>query len=506
MEQMNQPHLDPSRVPIYEALRIHAQKKTASFHIPGHKSGQGIALEAQEIFEQMLSIDLTEITGLDDLYQPTGIIDEAQQLAAQCFGATHSFFLVNGSTVGNLVMILSVCEPGDVIIVQRNVHKSMIHGLMLAQVKAVFLTPAWDAVDGISHELTAQDVEQALAIYPQAKGVVLNNPDYYGRSMDLRAIADVVHLAGKPLLVDEAHGGHFGFHPALPLSALSAGADMVVQSTHKMLSSMTMGAILHLKGHRIPTNRVKQRLSMLQTSSPSYPILASIDLARKQMHQNGFKLIEHALSDIHDFRQKLKHTYPWYGQNVYEYTRALSIHQDPFKLMIEDRTRTLSGHMLKHQLEQRDCFVELSHDRGVLLVFSFATSQEDVKRLYNALEQISQQFELQKQEIARPESNINYLHLSFSLSEPVQMDMKSMLSDLDKETIWEIPISDVQQAIGFCSADTLIPYPPGIPLCFRGEKITTWTASQLQRLASSQVHIQGTVCYPLTFIRVYRFV
>jgi arginine/lysine/ornithine decarboxylase len=217
--------LNPYDMPLLDALLQHRRNRYTGFHVPGHRSGKGLLAEAS-IFREIMSIDLTELTGLDDLHQPEGAIRDAQLLAADCFGAEHTFFLVNGSTVGNLAAILSVCGAGETLIVQRNVHKSVIHGLMLAKAKAVFVAPQTDPESGLSGGVAASDIERALRVYPEAKGILITNPNYYGMGIDMRELTQLVHRYDKPLLVDEAHGAHYGFHENLPDSALACGADL----------------------------------------------------------------------------------------------------------------------------------------------------------------------------------------------------------------------------------------------------------------------------------------
>nr|WP_082927056.1 aminotransferase class I/II-fold pyridoxal phosphate-dependent enzyme [Paenibacillus tuaregi] len=278
------------QAPLVFALAEYADKRNASFHVPGHKDGRVLCNrpEGDRFYRQIAQIDGTEITGLDDLHHPEGVIAEAQERAARLFGAEASYFLVGGSTAGNLGLILTVCSaPGDVLLVQRNVHKSVIHGLMLAGAKAVFLAPEADPASGLSIIPSADTVREALRRYPDAKGLLVTHPNYYGMGGDLAALAELCHGSGVPLLVDEAHGAHFGLHPELPGSALAAGADGVVQSTHKMLSALTMGAMLHVQGSLIDRELLRQRLAMVQSSSPSYPIMASLDLSRSYLEEAG---------------------------------------------------------------------------------------------------------------------------------------------------------------------------------------------------------------------------
>lgn len=278
--------LQPGRAPIYEMLEQYRLKGNISYHVPGHKNGNAYSTSGGAGYlGEMMRYDVTEITGTDDLHHPEGVIQEAQELAADCFGAEESFLLVGGSTAGNLALILTVCpEPGMTLILQRNVHKSVVHGLMLAGVNAVFVEPQLDDDSGLAVAPAAEAVQAALAAYPEAAAVLVTMPNYYGMGTDLAPLARICHDHSVPLLVDEAHGAHYGQHPALPAGALACGADGVVQSTHKMLPALTMGAMLHVQGPRLDRTLLRQRLAMVQSSSPSYPLMASLDLARRLVH------------------------------------------------------------------------------------------------------------------------------------------------------------------------------------------------------------------------------
>jgi arginine decarboxylase len=482
---MNRRAEDPSKAPLFEALLAHHSQKTASFHVPGHKSGIGIEPEAVPFFHNVMSIDLTEITGLDDLHQAEGVISEAQRLAAECFGAEDTYFLVGGSTVGNLAIITALCQRGDLLLVQRNVHKSVINGLMLAGVKAVFLPPMCDPVTGIATGVRIEDVEKAMHVYPEAKGLFVTNPNYYGMGIDLQPIVDFMHSSGKPILVDEAHGAHYGFHPLLPSSALSCGADAVVQSTHKMLTAMTMGAMLHVQGERMDRDLLRERLSMLQSSSPSYPIMASLDLARRQLHTKGASFIEQGLTVIRHFNELLDQLDDFgyiFGRTDF----SNKVLKDPFKFTIYDRTGTMSGPDLKEALEAKGCFVEMADIKHVLLLFTPVSTSKDVNRVFQALRDISIQFELQKKVRSVLTSQINNIPPYKEISAPISFDLRG--SRHLGQQAKEIPI---QEAVGRRSAVMVIPYPPGIPLLYPGELITSETAEYLLKLIALGIKFHG---------------
>ncbi|NMO98277.1 aminotransferase class I/II-fold pyridoxal phosphate-dependent enzyme, partial [Paenibacillus lemnae] len=303
------------KAPLWEALLKYRDERKRSFHVPGHKNGEAYSGDAAaQPFREMMALDVTEITGMDDLHHPEGVIQEAQQLAADCFGAEESFFLVGGSTSGNLAMILTVCcQQGDLLLLQRNVHKSVLNGLMLSGAKAVFMESEQDSTSGLAVAPSPETVAVALAAHPEAKGVLVTMPNYYGMGSDLTGMAQICHAHGIPLLVDEAHGAHYGLHPDLPAHALSCGADIVVQSTHKMLAAMTMGAMLHVQGPRIDRALLRGRLAMVQSSSPSYPLMGSLDLARRLVHAPGASAFTAGFAAVNTFKRGLAQRLPRLG-------------------------------------------------------------------------------------------------------------------------------------------------------------------------------------------------
>ncbi|MNO27327.1 Arginine decarboxylase [compost metagenome] len=498
--------------PLYEALRRYREKKDASFHVPGHKNGQALRGDERAILDlaRVMEIDVTEITGTDDLHHPEGVIREAQGLAAAQFGAEETFFLVGGSTAGNLALILSVCTaPGDVLLVQRNVHKSVIHGLMLAGAHAVFLAPQQDAGSGLATIPSEAAVREALRRYPGAKGLLLTHPSYYGMGAPLRPLAELCHAHGVPLLVDEAHGAHFGQHPALPESALAAGADGVVQSTHKMLTALTMGAMLHVQGGLLDRALLRQRLAMLQSSSPSYPIMASLDLSRSLLGTQGPAFFEGGLAAAAHLRRGLAKL-PRFGvvapPGASGRAAAYTI-QDPLKLVIFDASAALTGYKLQERLEAEGCVPEMSDDRHVVLALGPGSTMEDADRLLQALVRIAADAEqmgnaaaglspdpvladeLSTWNITADEANLS------EVSEPVPFGLTPLRPT-------EIEAISTQESIGRQAAEMIIPYPPGIPLLYPGEIITEAVGQQLMKLRDSGAKCQGPADPQLRTIQV----
>jgi arginine decarboxylase len=492
--------MDKHSAPLFERLIEHAGKLNTSLHVPGHKSGQGIDKAARPYYESVLRLDLTEISGLDDLHHPEEAILEAQRLAADCFGAEETFFLINGSTVGNLAMILSVCRRGDLLLVQRDAHKSVIHGLMLAGARAVFVNPEVDPLTGLTLGLRQHAVEEALEQYPEAKGLLVTRPSYYGMALPLQAIAQMLHDQGKPLLVDEAHGAHFGLHPALPTSALSCGADVVVQSTHKLLTAMTMGAMLHVQGDLVDRKELKRYLTMLQSSSPSYPLMASLDLSRRQIHTEGSELLEKGIAVVEKFTQGMKLLTDFALLVPTNMTMSVADEQisfkDPFKVTIKEVRNRLSGFELKDALEAHGCFVELADPQAVLLVFSLASTEQDVLQVLQALETISEANKVVAEDKGADTLRGFSSTVMPGLSKPVSFD------DSVYHQKGAILVA-LDEAVGMVSADMVVPYPPGIPVLCPGERISAEVSRYLMQLAAMGARIHGLIEGEQSMLSVY---
>lgn len=514
---------DNNRAPLYEALKEYYTRQDVSFHVPGHKDGQAYRRYMNEndvILTNIMEMDTTEIKGTDDLHHPEGVIRDAQQLAAQLFGAEETFFLVGGSTAGNLALILSVCtEPGDVLLVQRNVHKSIIHGLMLAQANAVFLAPQLDRDSGLMTIPFTQTVDEALQRYPEAKGLLVTNPNYYGMAGRLAPLVELCHANGIPLLVDEAHGAHFGLHPDLPKCALDFGADGVVQSTHKMLTAMTMGAMLHIQGDLLDRNVVRQRLAMVQSSSPSYPIMASLDVSRYMIQSQGADFFTDALAlakqmveEDRDFQRLL-----FLRPGACHEDDAYRI-QDPFKIVLYDRKGLWTGYSLQEALEAEGCIPEMSDERYVVLAFSPATTGEDAERLRQALRNIDNMMHVSTWNIGNMTKMSDNAQKALDIEVDSEIDLdigdtdqpyieavsekvRFNLSILPDEDIESVPI---EVSEGYLSAEMIIPYPPGIPLLYAGERISAVTARRLIHLRNTRAKCQGAADPTLATIKVIR--
>ena len=455
------------RRPIVDALIEFQNKQPISFHVPGHKHGilSGLPQEIQSA----LQYDLTELTGLDDLHYPEESIKDAQLLLAEAYGAKSSFLLVNGSTVGNLAMIYAACREGDVVIVQRNSHKSIFHALELAHVRPVYVSPQWDEESMTAAAVPLKAIEKAIKAYPEAKAVVLTYPNYYGMvSHELAAIISLCHENGIAVLVDEAHGAHFQAGAPFPISSLALGADVVVQSAHKTLPAMTMGSFLHVGSDRVNVKKIQKYLRMLQSSSPSYLILASLDDARSYM-QN------YSLPDMRMFIEK-RERFLSSLRMIPQLTVVES--DDPLKIML--RVAHHSGYQLKEKLDQTGVHVELADFYQVLLILP-----------------------LLKQWHAYP-----FAEIRSRLKEAVQLlegearkDLKLPATTAAQVTVPELSFEEIDltdqewvaytEVIGRIAAGMVVPYPPGIPLVVAGEKWTLAKVEELMNHLASNAQIQG---------------
>lgn len=460
------------KTPLFEALKQFAQKKTLSFHVPGHKNGAIFSAEGMEYFRSILSIDLTELTGLDDLHAPKEVIAEAEQLASEWFHSDHTFFLVGGSTAGNLAMILATCSQNDKVIVQRNSHKSIFNGLELSGARPVLVAPVYDQ---IVQRYTAPSTEQlieAIKIHSDAKVIILTYPDYFGHTYELERIIKIAHQHQMIVLIDEAHGVHFSVDKQLfPHSALDLGADVVVQSAHKMAPAMTMSAYLHIKSSLLNKEKLAHFLQMIQSSSPSYPLMASLDLARNFLATRTDQDVWEIKKSIGQMRDIISKSPVW---DLIPFQVNLD---DPLKVTLQVK----SGYSSKSVValfESEGFFPELRDDNQILFIHGLQPFQHWV-RLEKAVEKITRQLNFTDKhdtmEIKQILFSESITSLAFSYRE---MDNKETLF-----TGWD-------DAIDSIAAEAVIPYPPGVPILVKGERITNQHVEVIKYLLAQQTNFQ----------------
>ena len=294
------------RTPLFDAMVSLAESHKVSFHTPGHKSGKGISTRFRKfVGPRIFSIDLTTLDEVDSLQNPTGVIKEAQELAAKACGADRSYFLVNGTTVGNHAMVAATTGPGDRVLIARNCHRSVLTGLIVSGAQPIFFQPAFDRDLKLTLNMTFETVKQAVDANPSSRALLITSPNYYGLCADIEKIIPYAHEKGLIVLMDEAHGPHLKFNPKLPKCALEMGADMCVQSTHKIVGGMTQASMLHAKTGRVNIDDITNTLKLLQTTSPSYILMASLDLARMQMATEGKKLLNRTIKLAEEARAEI---------------------------------------------------------------------------------------------------------------------------------------------------------------------------------------------------------
>lgn len=477
------------RIPMLEALRMHAQANPLPLHVPGHKMGRGFPPEIASWFAQVLRLDVTELPGLDDLHQAEGAIRESQQLAAETFGSDETFFLVGGSTAGNMAMVLTVCRPGDTILVPRNAHKSIHNAVTLAGARPVYLYPEVDEYFRVPTVITVEEVRRCLAEHPEAQAVVITSPTYQGICSDVAAIAEEVHRHGKLFLVDEAHGAHFAFNEQLPAAAIMSGADLVVQSTHKMLGSLTGSAMLHGKKGRYDSERLRTMLGMVQTSSPSYLMMLSLDAVRYDMETRGRESLGRALHAVLMGRHEGKKIQ---GLDLLDRVDdAAGI--DPFKWWIQVGQLGLTGIEAERWLRERQgIFLEMADEGHLLAVFSYADTEKQVNRLIKGLHRLA---ETQAGLVtdSHRKNKMKYTTHQFRLEQT--MLPKDALHRSRRHVKLEV-------AEGQVAAEPVIPYPPGIPLILPGERYTAELVQYLQEMKETGTRFQGTADSSLDCVRV----
>lgn len=458
---------DHSHAPLFEEMLNFNHKSIGNFHVPGHKQGRAFDLQGVKWFQPLLQLDLTEVGTLDDLHDPSGVIADAQSLAADAFEAEHTLFLVGGTTAGNLATILYLCNPGDTIIIQRTCHQSVFHGAMLAGVQAVYLDIEVDLHTGLEKPISTLQLKNLLHKFPSAKGVILTSPSYFGMTQPIKELAQCCHLFNIPLIIDEAHGAHLGFDINLPPSAMQAGADVAIQSTHKMLNSLTMSSMLHVQGQLISVKGLARCLRIIESSSPSYLLMASLDLARRYMMQHG--------------RSKIAEVYSWI-KHLHNLIQTLSHLQivippginDPFKLVLKSSNYSFTGYKIRDWLEERGYYLELADHDKVLFVFSLATTYEEINRLYQVLIELNQV-------ISCEEEKPTPFPL-FPKTNSAQISFKEL------KNISEVPLT---KAIGKIATDMIIPYPPGIPIVLPGECFTPEVVEYIQTTVQSGGKVRG---------------
>ncbi|MBT9158515.1 MAG: Arginine decarboxylase [Firmicutes bacterium] len=431
--------LDQNRAPLWEAVRQHQSRQSYPFHVPGHKGGRGLPSEFREILPQL---DLTEVAGLDNLLSPRGVIAEAEVLAAEWVGAKTTHFTTNGSSAALIAAVLACCPRGSRMALPQNAHLSLFHACVLGDISPCFISVEFDKQLGIPLGPTPEGLWRLLATERVALVAVVH-PTYHGVCLDIAALAAVCRQFGVPLLVDEAHGTHLLLAEEPPFSAVRQGADIVVQSVHKTGLALTGAAWVHCLTEKWSA-RVKESLRLMQSTSPSYLLLTSLDLARARMAEGGSKLYQEAI----EVAKVARALWPCYSP-------PRPYRQDPLRLVIDATRFGLSGYALARHFAARNAVPEMAEPLALTLVFGLYDREEALLNLRGALLGLTANCEAGT---LRPEP-LPWPHCPQVVS--------------PREAYWQHKVEvPLLQARGRIAGDSIVPYPPGIPIIWPGQVIT----------------------------------
>ena len=469
------------QTPLFTAVKHYKDNAPAYFCIPGHRSYRGIAPAwVEDVGEQIFGYDLTEAHGLDDLHAPEGAIKEAQELTADLYGADKSWFLVNGTPCGNEAMLLATLRPGDKVLLPRNAHKSMLMGLILSGAEPVWMLPEYIGQLQLWGGIHPETVEKALDKDPSIRAVALVSPNYYGMVSDIRRISNICHAHHIPLLVDEAHGAHLYFSNKLPKGALACGADLCVQSWHKVTSALGQSSVLHLRSDLVDLAAVDAALKLVQSTSPSYLLMTSLDLARRELALHGKEQLDLLQQTAATVREQIRQI-PGLSCPGTELVGQFGIYAlDESRLTIDVSRLSLTGQETSDQLFSRfGVDLELAEEKVALAILTAANTSEDTKRLLDALSAVAAEYH------TTSSASKSFPGFSTLPALPPMVYPPRQAWFARKETV------AFSQAVGCVSGEAVIPYPPGIPVLYPGEKITEDIWQMIWHLKKQGCHFHG---------------
>ncbi len=443
------------RAPLCEALEKFKKKRVVPFDVPGHKRGRGNPELTQLLGQQCVGIDVNSMKPLDNLCNPVSVIAEAEELMADAFGAAHAFLMVGGTTSAVQAMVLSVCKAGEKIIVPRNVHKSVINALIICGAIPVYVKLKIHSVIGVALGMEVEALREAIRENPDAKAVLINNPTYYGICSDLKALTALAHEHGLKVLCDEAHGTQLYFAEGLPVAGMKAGVDMAAISMHKSGGSLTQSSVLLLGGNADPAY-VRQIINLVQTTSASYLLLASLDLSRRNLALRGresfakvIEMSEYARKEINEIGD-----YYAYGRELIDGSSVYDF--DVTKLCIFTKPIGLTGIEVYDLLrDEYDIQMEFGDIGTIMAYISIGDRMQDIERLVGALSDIRRLYKKDKEELSYVDSVIPKVICS---------PQESFYAP--KESL------PIKETAGRVCGESVMCYPPGIPILSPGEKIT----------------------------------
>lgn len=447
--------LDQTRAPILEALEEMKTARLVPFDVPGHKRGKGNPDLTAFLGERCLSVDVNSMKLLDNLCHPVSVIKEAEELAAEAFGATNAFFMVGGTTSAVQSMVLSVCKRGEKIILPRNVHRSVINIMILCGAVPVYVNPDMNHELGIALGMRLSEVEKAIKENPDAKAILVNNPTYYGICSNLKGITDLAHAHGMKMLVDEAHGTQLYFGKGLPMTAMEAGADMAAVSMHKSGGSLTQSSFL-LTGPSMNAGYVRQIINLTQTTSGSYLLLSSLDISRRTLALCGEEIFDKVMSMVDYARKEINQIGDYYaysrelvnGDSIYDF--------DVTKLIVNTLPIGLAGIEVYDLLrDEYDIQTEFGDIGNCLAYVSVGDRPRDIERLVSALAEIRRLYKKDRTGLMTAE----YINprVIYSPQDAFYSEKQSL------------PLTECKNMV---CAEFVMCYPPGIPILAPGELIT----------------------------------
>ncbi|MFA5528578.1 MAG: aminotransferase class I/II-fold pyridoxal phosphate-dependent enzyme [Peptostreptococcales bacterium] len=481
-------NLDHSKTYVFDAMKNYHQRKVIPFDVPGHKHGRGLREYAEYFGSTMLELDVNSMKPLDFLGNPTSVIRQAEDLLADAFGADRAYFIVNGTSFAVQVMLMTTVTVGDKIILPRNVHKSVINGLILCGALPVYMEPEIDMEMGVSHNITLDSLKKAYNEHPDAKAVFIINPTYYGATCDLKSVVDFCHQRSMYVLVDEAHGAHFKFNEKFPISAMEAGADMSAVSLHKTGGSLTQTSALLANTSRIKGEYIRKIINLMQTTSPSYLLMGSIDVARKMLVMEGHCILE-KLWELSIYARNEINKIPGYYSIGLEAEGRPGIYRfDPTKLSITTRNMGINGMELYDILrDEYNIQMETGDFYNSLAILSVGDNCDCINILISSLRDISQRFTHQRLEYKK--IDLHYPEVVITPKEAFYSEQEMVL---------------LEDSLGRISSESIMSYPPGIPVVSYGERINQSAIEQIKLFKASHSMITGMDDSEANFIKVVK--
>ncbi len=478
--------MDHSKTPVFTAMKAYRDRKVIPFDVPGHKHGRGLREYAEYFGDAMLELDVNSMKPLDFLGNPVSVIKEAEDLLADAFGADRGYFIVGGTSFAVQTMIMTTVSTGDKIILPRNVHKSAINALILCGAEPVYMSPEIDSEMGVSHNITLDSLKRAYEEHPEAKAAFIINPTYYGAVCNLKEVVDFCHEKGMYALVDEAHGSHFHFHEGFPMSGMEAGADMSSVSLHKTGGSLTQSSALLVKTRRIDGQYVRKVINTMQTTSPSYLLMGSLDVARKMLATEGYKILSHIIEVAEYARREINQIPGCYAIGHEAEGRPGIYGFDPTKLSVTTRNMGLNGMELYDILrDEYNIQMETGDVYNSLAILSVGDDYDVVDALINALKDISSRFFT---------TRIDYQKIDLHYPKVVLTPREAFYAD--KEMV------ALENTLGRISGESLMSYPPGIPVVSYGERINESVIAQIKLFKASHGVVTGMEDPNADFIKV----